>query len=309
MSKDDRLPPPLIPFAGKMPPRPDWFEAALAQPVESGEAERGGTRLVFKAWGERGAPGVLLIHGGTAHKGWWDAIGPFVAQAGYRVIAPDLSGMGESGWRETYTMADHAADMIEAGKAGGAFQAGKPVMIGHSFGGFVTMKAAIDHGAQLRGAVLLDSPIRPRPKQRTESPPRRGGRTYRDLTAALGRFRLLPEQECDNVWLVDHIARGSLKPVAEGYTWLFDPDLWAKLEYEPRDPGEASQKAGCPVAFVRGAGSVLMQAETWDFMRETFAGAPFITVPEARHHLVLDQPLAVASVIDTLLASWAGEKA
>lgn len=305
MPKDERLPAPLIPFAGNKPDRPGWFERALARPAETGTAEREGTTLAFKAWGERGLPGVLLLHGGTAHKGWWDAIGPFVAEAGYRVVAPDLAGMGESGWREVYTMADHGADMIEAGRAAGAFEAGKPVMIGHSFGGFVTLKAAIDSGEQLRGAVLLDSPIRPRPKQRTESPPRRGGRTYSDMTAALARFRLLPEQECDNLWLVDHIARGSLKPVEDGYTWLFDPDLWAKLEYEPRDPEEAADKAGCPLAFVRGAQSVLMQEETWDFMRQTFANSPFITVPEARHHLILDQPLAVASVIDALLAGWA----
>ncbi|TGY90362.1 alpha/beta hydrolase [Marinicauda algicola] len=308
MSRPDRLPPPLIPFKGEMPARPAWFEDALEGPVETGFAEREGTRLAWKAWGERGLPGVLLIHGGTAHKGWWDALGPFLAEAGHRVVAPDLAGMGESGWREIYTMADHASDMIAAGEHAGAFGAGRPMMVGHSFGGFVTIKAAIDHGDRLRAAVLLDSPIRPRPKQRSESPPRRGGRTYPDMIAALARFRLLPEQECDNLWLVDHIARGSLKRAGDGYTWLFDPDLWAKLEYEPRDPEEAREKAGCPLAFMRGAQSVLMQAETWDFMRETFPGAPFITVPQARHHLILDQPLAVAAAVETLLASWARDR-
>lgn len=304
MSQPDRLPPPLMPFEGELPSRPAWFAEALERPVETGFANRAGAHLAWKAWGQRGQPAVLLVHGGTAHKGWWDALGPFLADAGYRVVAPDLAGMGESGWRETYTMADHAADMMAAGEDGGAFEAGRPLMAGHSFGGFVTMKAAIDHGTRLRAAVLLDSPVRPRKKQRTESPPRRGGRIYPGLTEALARFRLLPEQECDNLWLVDHIARGSLKQAEGGYAWLFDPDLWAKLEYEPRDPEEAREKAGCPLAFVRGAQSVLMQAETWDFMRETFAGAPFVTVPQAQHHLILDQPIAVAAAIETLLASW-----
>jgi len=306
MAKDDRLPPPLIPFDGKKPQAPDWFARALETPVETGQASRLDTTLAWKAWGERGQPGVLLIHGGTAHKGWWDAIAPFVAKAGYRVVAPDLAGMGQSGWRETYTMGEHARDMIAAGEDAGAFDAGKPMMVGHSFGGFVTLKAAGDLGEKLRAGVILDSPIRPRPSQRTESPPRRGGRTYKDLSAALARFRLLPDQECEPVWLVDHIARGSLKQIESGYTWLFDPDLWAKLEYEARDPEESARGAKCPLAFVRGAQSSLMQAETWDFMRGVFTDSPFITISEAKHHLILDQPLAVAAMIETLLASWTG---
>ena len=49
-----------------------------------------------------------------------------------------------------------------------------------------------------------------------------------------------------------------------------------------------------------------MQAETWDFMRGVFTDSPFITISEAKHHLILDQPLAVAAMIETLLASWTG---
>jgi pimeloyl-ACP methyl ester carboxylesterase len=77
--------------------------------------EHEGARIAWKAWGERGAPGVILVHGGTAHKGWWDAIGPLLAREGRRVVAPDLPGMGESDWREAYTMDDHAASARAAG--------------------------------------------------------------------------------------------------------------------------------------------------------------------------------------------------
>jgi len=150
------LPPPLAQFAGAPVPAPDWFADALAAPFETGETVRDGVRLVWKAWGRRGDPALVLIHGGTAHKGWWDALGPFLAQAGRRVIAPDLAGMGQSGWREVYTMTDHAADMRAAAEDAGAFENGKPVFVGHSFGGFVTLQAATEFGADLRAAVILD---------------------------------------------------------------------------------------------------------------------------------------------------------
>ena len=306
MTETPRPPAPLIAFNGKPVPAPDWFRETLDMPVETGTATRDGTPLAWKAWGKRGAPGVILVHGGTAHKGWWDAIGPFLAAEGRRVVAPDLAGMGTSGWREPYSMNDHAADMRAAAEAGGAFEAGKPVFAGHSFGGFVTLSAVLAFGDALKAGIILDSPIRPPKEQREGSPPRRGGRIYADITAALARFRLLPEQPCEYLWLVDHIARGSIKPVEGGFTWTFDPDLWAKLSYERRDPEHAAANLKCPLAFVRGAQSRLMQADTWDYMRGVFTASPFVSVPGAQHHLILDQPLAVVGVLDALIEGWAG---
>lgn len=310
MPKTDRAPAPLAAFEGRAPDAPDWFARALQAPVETGRTKRPGGDIAWKGWGTRGAPALTLIHGGVAHKGWWDAIAPFLAAQGRRVVAIDLAGMGESGWREVYTMADHARDVRAATEEAGAFEAGKPLIVGHSFGGFVALQCALDHGEALRGAAVLDSPVRSRAEQRSEAPPRRGGRAYKDLTAALARFRLLPEQACANLWLVDHIARASIKQTDAGFTWRFDPDLWARLAYEPRDPDRIAAATRCPLAFVRGAQSSLVTDAVWRTMKSAFGksafpDAPFITVPEAEHHLLLDQPLTVAGVLETLFESWA----
>lgn len=305
MTKTAPLPPPLAALKGVPLSAPDWFTQAQTDPVEAGVADFEGEAIAWKAWGETGKPGLVLIHGGTAHKGWWDAIGPFLAREGWRVVAPDLPGMGETAWRDTYTLEHHGRATLAAAHDGGACAAGAPVFAGHSFGGFVTLKAATTFGDQLKAAIILDSPIRKPEKQRDGAPPKRGGKIYPDLATALGRFRLLPEQECENVWLVDHIARGSLKQAEGGYTWWFDPGIWSKLTYERRDPEAAAAALQCPLAFVRGAESKLMQAETWDYMRGVFTASPFVTVPQAQHHLVLDQPLATAAAIQALIEGWA----
>ena len=306
MDTPQRPPTPLAAFKGEPVPVPAWFARALETPVETGVATHDGARLAWKAWGERGAPAIVLIHGGTAHNGWWDAIGPHLAASGRRVVAPDLLSMGGSDWLEQYTMAIHAAAALSAAEAGGAFEAGAPHMFGHSFGGFVALTAALHHGDRLKGAALLDSPIRAPQEQREGSPPRRGGKVYPDLASALARFRLLPEQPCENLWLVDHVARGSLKAVEGGFTWKFDPGIWAKLTYERRDPEHAAKNAKCPLAFVRGADSALCNDEIWAFMRSTFTRSAFLSVPDAQHHLILDQPLASAAVLETLAETWPG---
>ncbi len=305
MTKTTPLPPPLAELKGEPLPAPKWFTDAQTDPVETGTVEHDGISIAWKAWGERGAPGLILVHGGTAHKGWWDAIGPLLAREGRRVVAPDLPGMGESGWRDAYSMDDHAAAARAGGIAGGGFEAGKPVYIGHSFGGFAALKAATTFGDELKAAIILDSPVRKPEKQREGAPPKRGGKVYGDLATALGRFRLLPEQPCDNVWLIDHIARGSLKAVEDGWTWYFDPGIWAKLTYERRDPEGAAASLQCPLAFIRGAKSKLMIAETWDYMKSVFTGSPFVTVPNTRHHLLLDDPLATTAALDALIEGWA----
>src|SRR5690606_39841261 len=53
---------------------PDWFATALAQAPEELSAEVAGAKLEVLAWGERGRPGLLFLHGNGAHARWWSLI-------------------------------------------------------------------------------------------------------------------------------------------------------------------------------------------------------------------------------------------
>lgn len=301
----DMIRPPLEAFKGEKPDYPAWLEKALSAPTETGWIEVEGAKIAWKAWGERGRDGILLVHGGVAHKQWWDAIAPFLS-TDRRIAALDLSGMGDSDHRDSYSMALYAQEARAVAEASGLFDAGKPFVVGHSFGGFVTMMSAMTFGDELAGAIILDSPLRPEEQQRSSSPPRRGGKVYEDLETPIARFRLLPPQSCEMVSVVDHIARNSLKAVEGGFSWKFDVNLWAKLEYQRRDPQVLRDTSKCPLAFFRGADTSLVTDDIWDFMRDTFGpDTPMISIPDAQHHLILDQPLAVAASLDALFqSSW-----
>ena len=73
---------------------PQWFTDAISTPGERHSLEVDGATIVYRTWGDAGAPGVLLVHGGGAHGGWWDHLAPQLA-AGRRVVALDLSGAVE----------------------------------------------------------------------------------------------------------------------------------------------------------------------------------------------------------------------
>jgi len=307
-----RPPAPLKEFGGAKPPAPAWFDKALKHPFETGTSTVEGARIHWKAWGERGKRGLILVHGGVAHKDWWDSIAPFLADT-RRIVALDLSGMGDSDHRDQYRMEFYAREVMTAGRDGGAFDAGAPFVAGHSFGGFVTLATTMDFGEELRGASIIDSPIRPPSEQRNSSPPSRGGNTYPTFEAALERFRLLPEQPCANAFLLDHIARRSLKEVERpdgtmGWTWKFDPQLWKKMSYNRKPPEELAASLKAPLAIFRGADSILVNDETWDYMRGIFGPeTSMISVPDAQHHVILDQPIAMAAALETLTGpGWSG---
>lgn len=300
---------PLAPFNGERPPAPAWFTDALAHAPERGRIAVGGAGIELLTWGERGRPGLLLLHGNGAHADWWSWIAPFFAGS-HRVAAISWSGMGGSDWRDAYSGEIFAAEALEGAEAAGLFDGGPPVFVAHSFGGFPALLGATLYGERLAGVVSLDSPIRP-PEMQWRGPPSRGGpnRVYPTLEAALARFRFAPPQDCGNLFIADHIARTSLKRVpmpdgpGEGWTWRFDPFMWRNFRMEER--AAFLRDARCPVAVMWGEISNLMTAPVVDYMRGLARpGTPFVAVPDADHHVMADQPLALVAALRALLAVW-----
>lgn len=301
---------PLAAYGGKRPPAPDWFLEAVATPYETHEVEVRGARIRYQRWGDTAAPGLLLVHGNGAHAHWWDFIAPYFA-ARYNVAAMTFSGMGESDWRGAYDMETFSAEQMAVIEHAGMFKAKrKPIIVAHSFGGFVTLLTGADHGETLIGTVIVDSPVNP--PERERGPPDRSGRpnrVYADLAGALARFRLAPPQPCENHYAMDYIARWSLKPVDEaeggpGFTWKFDPAIWKRFE-AGRAPSDLLRATACRIAIIRGEDSALMPDETGDYMQGLLGHqVPFISIPHAHHHVMLDQPLAFIAALRTLLAEW-----
>src|SRR5579864_797152 len=148
---------PLAPFAGAKPPAPAWFDAALAKAPERSLVTVDGARIELLAWGEVGKPGLIFVHGNSAHADWWSFIAPFLADQ-YRVAALSLSGMGDSDWRETYTFEGFASEIYACAKAAGLYEGGaRPIYIGHSFGGSQVFYSAGVHPQRMRAALLVDT--------------------------------------------------------------------------------------------------------------------------------------------------------
>ena len=68
---------------------------------------------------------------------------------------------------------------------------------------------------------------------------------------------------------------------------------------------EYLQTVGCRGALISGQKSALVTRETASYMSSLMGPrAPVVEVPEARHHVMLDQPLAFVASLRMLLDTW-----
>jgi pimeloyl-ACP methyl ester carboxylesterase len=285
---------------------PHWYRWAMDQPRTEKRVISDGCEINYLLWDGPPEPerrgGLLFVHGGGGHGHWWSFLAPYFTGQ-YRVAAPDLSGMGDSGRRPEYSAeirAEELARVIEDAELGPDV-----VVIGHSFGGLTATRYAQMHGEDIAGLIIADSPIRAPETQAARKPRRMGNkRHYPDFPTALGRFRLMPEQECENEFLVEHIGRHSLTQEAEGWTWKFDGNAMHHRRFtEPYHDYLAQVK--CRTALIYGEKSALLTPETADYMRSLMApNSPVISIPEAQHHLTLDQPMAFVTAVRGVLDGW-----
>ncbi len=282
-------------------PRPAWFERALSDTPETRRVRCNGCDINYLAWGRAGAPGLVFIHGGAAHAHWWSFLVPLLADQ-YRVVAMDLSGHGDSGRREAYELSDWADEVLAV--ADDDLMAAQPVVVGHSMGGFVSIGTAARHGERLRGIVILDSPVTaPDPEMEAARQGKIFGplRVYPDVETALTRFRTVPEQDHYLPYVMDHVGRHSLRAVEGGVSWKYDPNIFVPGRAESRS---LLPQVSCRVALFRSEHG-LVTPEIGAYMYDLLGRiAPVVEIPEAGHHLMLDQPLLLLTALRTLLADW-----
>ena len=297
---------------------PTWFVEAMAVPREEAFVEINGRKVHYFRWGERGKPPLLLTHGFLAHARCFAFIAPFLAGE-YDVIAYDLAGMGDSEMVDDCDNAKRAKGMVAVAEALDLFSGPvKPKIIAHSFGSGVALTAMEMAGERFGGLIICDLMIM-RPEKLIAhfsgggGPPGSGksdkpNNVYADYQTARGRFVLAPPQDVQTPFLLEYMAYHSMREVEGGWSWKFDPMVFHRSENDQAQWMEAPQRiADLPhrLAIVYGEKSKLFDADSAAYIGELGGSQiPMIAVPNAKHHLMLDQPLAFVTALRSVLNMW-----
>ncbi len=298
---------------------PAWFVEAMAVPREEAFVEIDGRQVHYFRWGKRGNPPLLMTHGFLAHARCFAFIAPFLAED-YDIIAYDLAGMGDSEMMADCDGDKRAKGMVAVAEALDLFSGPvKPKIIAHSFGSGVALTAMEMAGERFGGLIICDLMIM-RPDKLIAhfkgggGPPGSGKsdrptNVYPDYETARGRFVLAPPQDVKTPFLTDYMAYHSMRRVEGGWTWKFDPMVFHRSENDQAQWMKAPQRiVDLPhrLAIVYGEKSKLFDGDSAAYLRELGGNhIPMIAVPEAEHHLMLDQPLAFVTALRSILALWA----
>ena len=116
--------------------------------------ELDGFEIAYEVTGD--GPAVLFTHGYQATGAMWgaqhDALGPR-----YKVISWDLRGHGDSGAPDDPAQYSHELVVEDMRRLLERLGDERAVLVGHSLGGFASLRFYLDHPEMVRGLVLFGS--------------------------------------------------------------------------------------------------------------------------------------------------------
>jgi len=286
------------------PTPPDsYLSWCLARPGVSRYVDVAGNPIHYLEWAgpRENAHTLLLVHGFMGHAHWWDFVAPALAED-YRVVAMDLGGMGDSGYRAKYSLADFVAEIVGLIRHDNR---GPVTVIGHSFGGRCTILAAHAHPELMARIIVVDSHVGFTDEQRKHKfrrEARREKKRYADLESGKARFRLIPEEPGTAPLVFDHIAAHSLKRDGDAWIWKFDEAVMERMPRPPITDAQTLPLLTVSMDFVCGAHSEVVPPEhAAKIAAVVRRGRAPIVVPGAYHHVPIGQPIALTAVLRALL--------
>ena len=267
----------------------------------------GGVRLVGE---ERGSPEgrpVLLLHGGGQSRHAWKETAARLATAGYRVVAMDARGHGDSEWSPegAYAMDDFAADVLAVLER---FPL-PPAVVGASMGGMSALLAQGRADRQLFAAVVLVD-VTPRMELAGVA------RIVGFMAAHPDGFASLDDAAAISAYNPHRSRPRSaeglervLRRAADGrWRWRWDPrfitsgpsgdagELDARMAELARRLYAAASRVEVPTLLVRGAQSDLVSDESAAEFLAAVPHASYVDIGGARHMVAGDDNDAFTTV-------------
>lgn len=237
--------------------------------------------LASRALGGAGSPAVVVLHGLLGSSRNWQSAGAALAARGPRVIALDLRNHGESPWDDACGHGEMAGDVaawLDRAALG-------PVhLLGHSLGGKVAMRLAVERPELVARLTVVDIAPRDYPgRLRAEFAAMR----QLDLTSVASR------RDADialAAWVPDWGQRQFLLTnlgQAPSGAWVWKVNfraLEAALPGLLANPLQAGRRFEGPARLIRGGKSDYVRAEDLALFRTYFPAGDMITLPDSGHN-------------------------
>jgi pimeloyl-ACP methyl ester carboxylesterase len=233
---------------------------------------------------------VLLLHGGGQTRHSWQNTGQRLAAEGWSAITIDARGHGDSDWARDgdYSFQTMAKDLRRVIEALGE----RPVLVGASMGGLVSLLALGNDTSLARALVLVD--ITPRIERKGSAEivafmrsGLHGFASLQEAGEAISAFNPLRRREPSEGGL-----HNNLRFRHGRWYWHWDPKFFAQIELDAQDAFEseayaAARRLSLPTLLVRGTQSRIVSEEQARELLEAIPTAQYVDV-EAGHMVAGD---------------------
>jgi non-heme chloroperoxidase len=251
-----------------------------------------GIRIAADSWGDPKGPLVLLQHGGGQTRHAWKGAGETLGAAGYHAVAFDARGHGDTDWAPDGRYGQDP--MIEDLKLVIATLGNKrPVLVGASMGGGVSLVACGEDHVDATALVLVDIAPRIEPEGAnkidafmTRNPD--GFDTLDEVADAIASYQ--PHRKRPRN--LDGLAKNVRIGPDGKYRWHWDPGfrrMRSALDKRHDRTSACARNLKLPTLLVRGALSDLLSEEGAKDFLTLCPHAEYVNVEGAAHMVAGDR--------------------
>ncbi|MEM9433151.1 MAG: alpha/beta hydrolase [Pseudomonadota bacterium] len=239
-------------------------------------------------------PLIVLLHGVGLRAEAWGAQIDHLADKGYRVVAPDMIGHGESPFKPAHTIQDFSTPVTEV--------LDEPALIiGHSMGSMMALHVALSHPGQMRGLVALNAVY-----QRDEAAQKAvqlrasslDGQSVSDPEQTLARWfgsSRNPQRDACETWL------RSVSPRAY-------KAAYCAFARSTTPTSEQLERLSCPALFMTGSEEPNSTPEMSHRMADTAANARAHDITGAAHMMPMTHPDETNAKLESFAQHCFGSK-
>lgn len=238
-------------------------------------------QLFFRRFGEKGDQAVVILHGLFGISDNWVSYARRLSQEAYEVFIPDQRNHGHSPQSDNFNylaLTDDLFDFIDENEIE------DPIIIGHSMGGKVAMRYALENPLLVKKLIVVDISLKaygPRKQhlniiKAMKSIDLRQIKTRQDAEIKLAKYISEPRIR---MFILKNLHRKN----KDEFEWRL---YYEGIENNLTDMFDAintSVKYDKPTLFVKGGASDYILLEDYDQIRYNFPNAEIITIENASH--------------------------
>lgn len=238
-------------------------------------------QLFFRRFGEKGNQPVVILHGLFGISDNWVSYARRLSLESYEVFVPDQRNHGHSPQSDTFNylaLTDDLFDFIDENEIE------DPIIIGHSMGGKVAMRYALENPLLVKKLIVVDISLKaygPRKQhlniiKAMKSIDLKKFKFRQEIEGELAKY--IPEPRI-RLFILKNLHRKS----KDEFEWrLYYEGIENSLS-DMFDAINTSVKYDKPTLFIKGGASDYILLEDYDQIRYNFPNAEIITIENASH--------------------------